>query len=132
MKPKLDHLKRRGYRVVESLFHEVDEDGNVLKDKDGITFVRTDLTIIARRSRKEWFCAAHTGCVLNGSIGFDEIYIEVAEGVSRFNGRTKRYHMPCALRAEIIEKEADALDKTNNRRAAIAMTKAKREAARGC
>jgi len=117
---KLDHLKRRGYRVV----------ADVLTDSEGKH--RHDITVTGRRSRKQWLCAAKENCTLDGQIDFDEVYVEVAEGESRFTGRTNRYHMPCAMRAKIIEQEAQAVDKGNNRRAAIAMTKAKREAAGEC
>jgi hypothetical protein len=124
-KQKINHLERRGYRVTESF----------LKDEEDK--VREGVSVVGRRSRKEWECAAKDECSLNGLIDLDEVYVEVAEEVEYVTGRaphrpTFRFHMPCAMRAHVIEKVADAVDKGNNRRAAIAMTKAKREAAGEC
>ena len=82
--------------------------------------------ILARRARKEWPCVAED-CDLP-AIEWDEVYVEVSEP-STFRGPdtvrpSKRYHMSCAVRQELIVKDG-GVDVTNNRRAAVAMTKAR-------
>jgi hypothetical protein len=82
--------------------------------------------ITGRRARKEWPCAAED-CALR-EIEWDEVYVEATDP-SDFQGRhkvkdPKRYHMPCAIRHELIVKDESKTEKIN-RRGAIAMTKLK-------
>ena len=84
--------------------------------------------IIGRRARKEWPCAAED-CTLR-EIEWDEVYVEATDP-SDFKGRhlvktPKRFHLPCAIRHEMIVKD-EGKTEVINRRAAIAMTKARTE-----
>ena len=81
--------------------------------------------VTGRRARKEWPCDAED-CTLR-EIEWDEMYVEATDP-SVYKGRhlvkpSKRYHMPCAIRHELIVKDEEVLPITN-RRLAIAMTKA--------
>jgi hypothetical protein len=80
--------------------------------------------ITGRRSRKEWACAAED-CTMR-RIQWDEVYVEATDP-SDFEGRHKvkppnRYHLPCAIRHELIVKDEDNTE-VIDRRGAIAMTK---------
>jgi hypothetical protein len=82
--------------------------------------------IMGRRARKEWPCAAED-CTLR-EIEWDEVYVEATDP-SDFQGRhmvksPKRYHLPCAIRHELVVKDEDKTE-VINRRGAIAMTKAR-------
>ncbi len=82
--------------------------------------------ITGRRARKEWPCAAED-CDLP-FIEWDEVYVEATDP-AEFKGRhlvkaPKRFHMPCAIRHELILKDENKAEMTN-RRGAIAMTKAR-------
>ncbi len=84
--------------------------------------------ITGRRARKEWPCAAED-CTLR-EIEWDEVYVEATDP-SDFKGRhlvktPKRFHLPCAIRHEMIVKD-EGKTEVINRRAAIAMTKARTE-----
>jgi len=80
--------------------------------------------ITGRRARKEWPCAAED-CNLR-EIAWDEVYVEATDP-GDFRGRhmvkpPKRFHLPCAIRHELVvkdEKKTEVID----RRGAIAMTK---------
>jgi hypothetical protein len=115
-RPKINHLERLGL-----LPHPLKA-----KCKDGST--RTDVLILGRRSRKEWSCASGTECNVSLPIDVDEIYVEHAEGVGRFDGQTSRYHIACAITKEIVELSANAVEQNNGRRKAIAEQKARRAA----
>ena len=115
-RPKINHLERLGL-----LPHP-----NKAKCQDGS--MRHDVLILGRRSRKEWSCAASDACNVSLPIDVDEIYVEHAEGVGRFDGKTSRYHVACAITQEIVELTANAVEQSNGRRKAIAEQKARRAA----
>ena len=82
--------------------------------------------INGRRARKEWSCDAED-CTQR-MIEWDEVYEEVTDP-SDFKGRhlvkpPKHFHMPCAIRHELIVKDEEKTE-VINRRGAIAMTKAR-------
>ena len=113
---KVNHLEKRGYEPNLGLVASLDGQ-------------RIPGDITARRARKDWPCAAED-CDLP-DISWDEMYVDLLPPLRGYAGphsapNHKRYHMPCALRRGIITKAAGTVDATNNRRAAIAMTKAKR------
>ena len=80
--------------------------------------------ITGRRARREWPCAAED-CDLR-EIEWDEGYVEATDP-GDFKGRhlvkpPNRYHLPCAIRHELIVKD-EGKTEVINRRGAIAMTK---------
>ncbi len=111
-----NHLKRRGFKA--------NPEKIAAKDLNRIAGA-----IVGRRARKEWPCAAED-CINGlgrGTIEWDDVYVEMTEPTT-FRGPdsvppAKRYHMHCALRHELIVKDEGEVI---NRRAAVAMTKAKR------
>lgn len=109
-----DHLLRRGFFVNESKF----EPGS--HTVSGV--------IVGRRSRKVWQCAAED-CTLP-DIDYDEVYVSVTPPYN-FVGRhavpiSKRFHLSCALRHKWVRKLKNACG--SNRRGAVALTKAHKEA----
>ena len=115
-RPKINHLERLGL-----LPHP-----HKVKCQDGS--LRNDVLILGRRSRKEWICFAGDKCNIAMPIDVDEIYVEHAEGVGRFDGKTSRYHIACAITQKIVELSANAVEQSNGRRKAIAEQKARRAA----
>lgn len=112
-----NHLERRGYMPNP----EKTKGKGDAKGKNPIAGA-----ITGRRARKVWPCAAED-CNLP-HIEWDEVYVEATDP-SEFKGRhlvkaPNRFHMPCAIRHEIILKDEDKVEVTN-RRGAIAMTKAR-------
>ena len=106
-----NHLGRRGFKANPE---KVESDSKH----------RIAGAITGRRSRKVWPCAAED-CTLS-DIEWDEVYVEATDP-SDFVGRhkvksPKRYHMPCAIRHELVVKDEEKVEKIN-RRGAIAMTK---------
>lgn len=116
-RPKINHLDRLGLAP-----HP-----NKIKCMDGS--LRVDITILGRRSRKEWVCSAGDECSVGLPIDLDEIYVEHAEGVGRYDGNTSRYHIACALNKQIVEPSANTeVPLSNGRRQAIAEQRARRAA----
>jgi len=104
--PKVDQLKRRGYRVSENYQS------------------RDNFVVFARRSRMPHDCRSYFCSI--GKIEYDEVYVDCTDETS-FPFTKDRFHIACALRAGIIEKESvDAVDRSNTRRAAIEEQKARR------
>jgi hypothetical protein len=116
--PKIDHLARLGLKP--------HPDKTMTRDNTR----RDDVEILGRRSRKVWPCAAAVDrdCSVGLDIDLDEVYIEHAEGVRRFDGRTSRYHVACAINKQIVIPVENAIDKGNSRRAAIQAQKARKAA----
>ncbi len=120
-RPKINHLARLGL--------EPHPDKTMTRDNS----IRDDVEILGRRSRKQWRCSAEDlppdgQCAVGVPIDEDEIYIEHAEGVRRFDGRTNRYHVACAINAQIVRPVANSIDKGNGRRQAIQEQRARRAA----
>ncbi len=115
-RPKINHLERLGLAP-----HP-----NKVKCQDGS--LRTDVIVLGRRSRKVWPCSAAQECSVGVPIDVDEIYVEHAEGVGRFDGQTNRYHTACAINKQIVELVVNPIDQNNGRRQAIAEQKARRAA----
>ena len=118
-RPKIDHLARLGLKP--------HPDKIMTRDNTR----RDDVEILGRRSRKVWTCAATGDCSVGFDIDLDEVYIEHAEGVRRFDGRTSRYHVACAINKQIVSPIENAIDKGNSRRAAIQAQKARKAANAG-
>ncbi len=114
-RPKIDHLQRLGLQP----HPESAEDGSG---------PIAGIEILARRSRKEWKCAAEA-CQTSGvPIGIDTLYVELAESISRYTGKTLRYHIPCAILNRVVRRLEEAVDVGNNRRQAILATRARAHA----
>ncbi len=116
-RPKINHLERLG----------LTPHPKKVKCQDGS--LRTDVIVLGRRSRKVWGCSAAQECSVGVPIDVDEIYVEHAEGVGRFDGKTNRYHTACAINNQIVEILMNPVDQNNGRRQAIAEQKARRRAA---
>lgn len=103
-----DHLERRGFKP------------NPVKIEKGK--FRIAGTITGRRARKEWLCAAKD-CMLQ-RIEWDEVYVETREPLNYAGpvsvSPPQRFHLPCAIRHELIVKDETKTEVTN-RRGAIAM-----------
>jgi hypothetical protein len=118
-RPKIDHLERLGLKP--------HPDKTMTRDNTR----RDDVEILGRRSRKVWSCAATDECSVGADIDLDEVYIEHAEGVRRFDGRTSRYHVACAINKQIVIPVQNAIDQGNSRRAAIQAQRARKAANAG-
>ena len=116
-RPKIDHLARLGLKP--------HPDKTMTRDNTR----RDDVVILGRRYRKMWSCAAADECRVGINIDLDEVYIEHAEGVGRFDGQTSRYHVACAINAHIVLPVENAIDQGNSRRAAIQAQRARKAAA---
>lgn len=112
-RPKIDHLARLG----------LERNTNLATDQPTIS-------VLGRRSRKEWPCAAEQ-CSVGYDIDLDEVYVEHALGVARILGEVRRYHVACAITTQVVKPVEQAIDKGNSRRHAIQMQKARRAANAG-
>jgi hypothetical protein len=94
------------------------------KTAEGST--RADVTIVGRRSRKEWDCAAGEKCSIGFAIDVDEVYVEHSVGVAVF-AEVSRYPVACAIKSQVVQPVENAIDKGNSRRQAIQAQRARRE-----
>lgn len=113
-RPKINHLARLG----------LERNRNLATDKPTID-------ILGRRSRKDWPCSAGDRCSIGYDIGLDEVYVEHAVGTARYLGETFRYHVACAINAQVVLPVDQGIDKGNNRRQAIQAQRARKAANAG-